>query len=314
MLYLLLGQNRFNRELAVVSLRRTYEGGEMVSLQADQGLDPWYEMVGQSDLFGGEVAVVGRDQLDEWNKSDLEALSRHLLKNGVLDKDGPAVVLLGNQEGVARYPGLAEELVNGAKVRVFAPLSVAEAQRWATAMAASLGVGLKGAQATQLVAKLDCNQFAILNQLRQWGLLKKKTISVQDLDEVIGIEGEMMVFGLTEAWAKRDLSRALEELSLLQAQATPVPVIIGALGWQLELLRFQLLPDVVEEATSTAPFKDFSLRQAKKWARGWSLAEVEAAVADLLQLDGALKTGRVAGGVGLEVLLYSHLPKLSKVE
>lgn len=120
-------------------------------------------------------------------------------------------------------------------------------------------------------------------------------ISAADVRTLVA-GGEVEVFALTEALARRQAGAALEALDrlltgehLLKVLAAVATIMRG--WWRIVLLAERGLgPQAI--ARETGARSDFKVRKDLEQLRGWNAAQLEVATQELLQVDLAVKSGR----------------------
>ncbi len=306
MVHILLGQNSFTKKDRLNQLL-TGAGSQAIYLESDQGLSPWFEVLGQSDLFGHMPVVVGNGQLDDFKTDQLEQLLRHIEQGGSLS-DESLIVLMGKAEKLPDLGVLAEMLKSGLKVEHFHLLSAAMMMQWLKRAAAAKGLTVESRYLSGLGQLFGSDQFAASQQLEVWSLEGQPVIGQEQLLRLGFIGEEATVFGLTDSWSRKQLSKSLEQFHLLIAQSVEIQQLIGMLAWQAELLQACLTIEndglTLSEIKSKA-FNPVALQKTSKAARLWSSAELLRAIEGLLSIEEAMKSQSIDVVVNFELWLHA---------
>ncbi|MEW6545613.1 MAG: DNA polymerase III subunit delta [Bacillota bacterium] len=181
---------------------------------------------------------------------------------------------------------------------------------WARERARARNVSLGPAQAWLLAELCGGDPDLVETELEKLSLALEpgRPVREEDLREHV-FPGPAAPFTLADAWANRDLARALDFLSRLLEQGTDPLRVLGTLAWQARslLLYSYLHREGVRSPAEVARLMETSaagVKAAAARARGFSTQELEFALGRLGETDFLIKTGRMTPRQALEDFLF----------
>jgi DNA polymerase III delta subunit len=264
-----------------------------------------HERIATQSLFaGGTLAVVTNVGALTVKGDDRTALL------GVLSLIAPgnAVVFVESTATGAKEPG-QKRVVDavrsaGGEIRAFRSPKAGELAGWIEAeareRALKLGAGAARELALRIGGFVTDNDAERRNQTRMAALELDKLalyrgtepVSVDDVRALVAEAVPGSVWALTDAVGQRDAAKASGLLERL-APSTPEPVLLAVLHRRIrELLEIgDLLATGIREETlpRTLGLHPFRVQQLATQARRWTVAELQAALEDLLELDATVK-------------------------
>ena len=258
----------------------------------------------QSLFGGGTVAVVTNVGALTVKNEDRDALLALL----PLIAPGNAVVFVEASSTGAKEPGqkrvVAAVKAAGGEIRAFSSPKAGQLAGWIEAEARGrdlkLGAGAARELALRIGGYVTDNDAERRNQTRMAALELDKLslyrgIEPVSSDDVRALVAEAVpgsVWALTDAVGQRDAAKASALLDRL-APMTPEPVLLAVLHRRIrELLE---VADMVasgareESLAKTLGLHPFRAQLLTTQARRWTVAELQAALEDLLELDATVK-------------------------
>lgn len=310
MLYLLHGPDEFARSEALARLRAAYppdvadlnistlEGRKLKieALAAACEAHPFLHdrrMVIVSDAL--KQAKAGKD------RDDLRAY---------LEQVPPICDLIFvEQDDVDRRSVLFTYLKKAGEVLEFLPMEGGELQRWLAERAKLLGVRLDGAAAQHLVDLAGNDTRTLVNELAKLasyvGRGGRVTAPVVDL--LVQDSQEQNLFAFIDDLSARRVGAALRGARGLLEDGQAAPYVLFMLARQVRILIG--VRDLAaqrrrpEEIASELGQKPFVVRKAMDQARNFAPGELEQLHDRLLELDIAIKTGRIQAETALELFV-----------
>lgn len=215
---------------------------------------------------------------------------------------------------VLRAPGRAPARLRSLceKKGVVVPCHVerSDLPTWARDRARARGVRLTPAQAWLLVEMCGGEPDLVESELDKLSLALEpgRAVQEEDLRQHV-FPGPAAPFSLADAWANRDLGRALAAVSRLLGEGVDPARLLATLAWQVRsLLLYSYLqaegtrsPAEVARLMETSPA---AVRATAARARGFSTGELESALLLLGEVDYRIKTGQWAPRQALEEFLF----------
>jgi DNA polymerase III delta subunit len=269
------------------------------------------ECVATSTMFGGGTLVIVTDPAPLVATKPLAAHLAAVLGNVA---EGNGLAFLDNVDGTARRPASLEALRNavaaaGGEVREFKSPTQQGMARWIADRAAERGIRISGPAAALLAERVGAfvregdvdrrrqGELAVA-ELEKLALYRLDAeVRPEDVKALVAdaVPGSTWAFldavGMRRAAEAAELADRLEEL--------PAPLLITHLHRRLrELIQ---IADLLAAGTPapalvrTLKLNPYRAEMLANQARTWTLAELEAALAGLLELDATL-LGRDGGG------------------
>jgi DNA polymerase III delta subunit len=264
-----------------------------------------HERVATQSLFGGgTLAVVTNVGALTVTGDDRNALLAIL----PLIAPGNAVVFVEATATGAKEPGQKRVVdavrAAGGDVRAFRSPKAGELAGWIEAEARERALILAAGAARELALRIGGfvtdNDAERRNQTRMAALELDKLalyrgtepVSAEDVRALVAEAVPGSVWALTDAVGQRDAAKASALLDRL-APSTPEPVLLAVLHRRIrELIEIgDLLATGTREETlpRTLGLHPFRVQQLATQARRWTVAELQAALEDLLELDATVK-------------------------
>lgn len=197
----------------------------------------------------------------------------------------------------------------GARVHEYGLLRKEALKNWVIARARSKGVAIAEEACELLMRYLGSDLRALDTELEKLaahaGYARETTR--EDVAALVSATVEEQVWGMVDALGARDRAAATELLERMLAQDQHPLYLLSMFTRQFRLILSA--KELSEERKLSLPavqaelgVRDFVAEKLLQQARTFSLAELERVLERLLELDQGIKTGRMDGQLGLELL------------
>ncbi len=289
-------------------LREAYlpAGGDVVYLEEDISIKKAISFARGGDIFSPQKILVLKNPLFLNNKTadGEEELVLAYAKKPVSDV---CLVIFANQ--VDKRRRFFKTLVKEKQVYNFSPYKGGELTAWARERARLLGKEISPAALEYLLMCTAENMTHIAGELDKVALFlgEEKTISREVLERLVSCSVNVSIFSLVDLLGDRKKGEGLFLLEEMLSQGEPPLKMLFMISRQLQLLyRIRALLDEgylareLPKHMSLPPFVMSKLtRQVEKFTR----EELARALTLVRETDLAIKTGRKAPGLALELLL-----------
>lgn len=213
---------------------------------------------------------------------------------------------------------LFKELQRRAEVRIFNPLEGEALQQWLIDQARELGVSLAPAAARMLAENAGSDGWTLWNELQKLATYVGPggTITAAEIQLLVVDESESNLFAFIDMLFSRQRSTApgpgFDRLRDLLSGGEAPHYILFMLARQVRLLLAvqsagRSSPDQLARSLGQRPFV---VRKVQEQARGFRPAELRELHNRLVELDQAVKTGRIDALVALDLfvgtLVFEH--------
>lgn len=280
MIVVMAGPNQFTK---LRERRKMTADGRVVRIYGEDGLAPWYESLGQTDLFGESSSIVGERVLDDLAAADQEKLVEHLTSIAA-DNQTQKILFMVHSEAQLNKGALGQYLQQF-RIMKFPLPTASQAGIWLQQEAASMGVQIEKPALIAMVDKFGADQFALKTELSRWALLPNSVITRAMVDGMVPLQSDVDNFDVVNSWAKGRSAKAIDQLMALRRQGIGDQAVIGSLAWKLETLLLS--------AKAPAP---------------WTRPHLEEAAMTLHDLDLGIKQGKVPAALGLELWIIESQP------
>lgn len=310
MLYLLHGPDEFMRSEALAQMRAAFPPEladlNIASLDGRKlKLDQLAVACEAAPFLAERRLVIVRDAL-KYTKAgkDREELRAYLERV-------PAVcdLVFVESDDVDRRSVLFTYLKKVGEVREFTSLQGSELLRWLAERAKMLEVRLEPAAAQRLIELAGSDSRTLVNELGKLASYVGRggRIGVEVVDLLVQDRQEQNLFAFVDTLAARRMGAALAGARALVEEGQAPPYVLFMVARQIRiLLGVQALagqrrrPDDIAAELGQRPFV---VRKAIEQARGFGPGELERLHDRLLELDLAIKTGRIQADTALELFV-----------
>ena len=181
---------------------------------------------------------------------------------------------------------------------------------WAINLGKEQGYSMAKDVAEVLVGRVGARPGVLVKELEKTLLYagKKKTVSRQDVSEVVGETKLEDVFSLTKALAEKDVDEALKLLrNQLSHGGSPIQ-ILGAISWQFRMIweakSYQTQGIHSKEIAKKMGAHPFAVQKALQYTRKFSNQQLRKCYSELVQTDRRLKTSSNKEGA-METLIIN---------
>jgi DNA polymerase-3 subunit delta len=223
----------------------------------------------------------------------------------------PAVcdLIFVESDDVDKRSALFNQLKKIADVREFLPRQGAELTRWLNEQAKQLGVKLEPAAAQRLVDFVGPASRGLFNELNKLASYVGRggRITIAEVDLLVQDGQEQNLFAFIDELSAKQGGTALRSARHLLDEGQAAPYVLFMVARQVRILlgvrglaerRFKL-----EVIAAELGQKPFVVRKALEQVRSFGPGELERLHDRLLDLDHAIKTGRIQAEVALELFV-----------
>lgn len=316
--YLIVGDDELKRETAVRRLKARLGSDEGVAqFNLDEhasaaGLDPEALSSSLDTMpFGSDFRLVILHQAEKLPKALSEAIVDYLA-----DPNPDAVLCLDAaslSKGTRLYKAVAR--LGTHAVIDCSPKKRFELPAYVRSLATSHGATISQAAATELVSRVGESTVYLDNELKSLIALKGPgcEISVSDVEAHVARTAEVKPWDLLDAVCERDATKAC---TLLARMPTTSPVLIHSflMGRVRELICAKALAERGEGALLASELKkqQWQVKNYQRWARGFTMEELERALAAGAACERDLK-GSGDSETAIRLLILSIAGPVRKV-
>lgn len=251
-------------------------------------------VIKNSLLFGGK-ARAGRDEI-------LKYLP-----------DIPAeTCLIFVEEDIDKRIALTKNFKNYGMLVEFAHRKPAELVSWAASQFKSQNIKIDAKALTLLVDYSDGGMTQLSNEIKKLSLYARDSLSItaSDIENICSRSVKSIIFDLTDAIAARNAVRALNILEDMLSMKEPLMRIFFMISrhfrnlYELKSLREEGLRP--EEAVTESGLNPYAASKMLKQLDKFTVKQLSEAVKDCLEVDIAVKTGRIDERIGVESIILKY--------
>ena len=254
--------------------------------------------------FMAERRLVIAREIEALKATDLEELAAYLQS----PSPSTCLVLISNQPRFEKKAIIAPVEANGAVVRFFALLD-RDMPGWIESWVRRQGLSIQRDAMQYVWQTLGNDLQAINNELEKAVIFVKerKTITYDDVKQVVGNFRDYTPFDLADALGKKDREAAFLILSrLIQEGESPVG-LLGSIAWNFRrLMNAKAMESAgigIEEIKKKHRIIFHQAASFQAQLRSYTLGELETAIEVLLNADQALKSSGLNGRLVLERMI-----------
>ncbi len=220
------------------------------------------------------------------------------------------LVLVETESVRANHPVLKKGAALGATVIHFGELKPDNLQPWIIQRAGEYGATIEPTAAGMLGRLVGSNLRALNNEIEKLALYvnNERPITKADVDLLVPYTEEAEKFGLSNAIGHRDARRAYDQLRKeLDEGRNPMAILAGIAAQVRALIEVK---DMAERGMSPAEIarakgwkSDYAAKMRLREAANFSMPRLEQILEILLELDLAIKTGRIDNMLALDTLI-----------
>ena len=139
----------------------------------------------------------------------------------------------------------------------------------------------------------------------------KKTVTIQDIDDICTKSLELKVFGLVDALAGKNTDKALEIFeNLMEVKESPIRVLsLIARQFRLILQCSQMKNRAPRDIAAAIGVQPFVVQECIKQGANFDRETLIQAMKDCLEADIKIKTGQLADTLALESIIVKYAAK-----
>lgn len=293
--YLVVGEDELKRRTVMERLHRRLEASGDIAFNTDRfagDAATGDDVVAACNTvpFASDVRLVQVDDADKLKKADSEALVAYL------DNPCETTVLALTAVKLAKNTRLYKAVAKHGKSAVIdcAPVKRYELPRTVRAMAVTHGIALTEGAARALVEQVGESTVALDNELRKLAVAHRGNDPVTE-HEVLGLvarTAEVKPWDFVDAFSARNSEKALWCLGRMES-VSPHALLAMCTTRIRELLcaRALLERGTPNELARVLKMPDWRVKNHAGWARGYTAAELRAALKGACRTERAMKSG-----------------------
>ena len=320
-LYLFFGPEEFLKKYYVESLEKILLSGEFKSLnrivlEGKQEIGKLTDYCETLPVFSDRKLIIVRNSgLFKPKKKDGEVKKAKPQAQGdeltafIQDLPGHVCLVFYEAEVDKRLKTTLENIKKNGLVVEFEYQRPDELIRWASRKFRASGREINLNTAAKLVESCEQGMTEILNEIEKLLAYTEghQEITPEDIEKVCTKSIKSRIFDLTDAIAEKKSSRALGLLNDMIILKEPVPKILFMIARQFrQILQVRLLQEEgcgLSEIASRIGMSSYIAGKILKQASNFSQSKLKKAVETSLELDLAVKTGKLEDRTAAELLI-----------
>ena len=255
--------------------------------------------------FASPWRLIIAKEFDAYKASDAELLLPYLKA----PSPHTCLVMVSNERKYDRKAIVSAVEASGGACVVFYPLFENEVQGWMTEWARGRGLTIRPDAAHYVKQTLGTDLQKIANELEKVAIFLKerRTVTLDDVRQVVGEFREYSAFDLVEAIGKKDRERAFVILGRILEEGEQPVGLLGMVAWNFRrLLKAKGMEeagqayDVIKKKINVMYFQSSSFQEQ---LRRFSLEELRRAFRVMLETDRRLKSSSLDGGLVMERMI-----------
>lgn len=218
-------------------------------------------------------------------------------------KDDNVLVFFENSAPGAKDKFVSSLKEQGAKAELFEELSGAKLKTWVNKKIENTGVSASAEVVDNLIDYVGGDLWKMANEIKKLAhfvLAKNKTeITADDLEKILVPDLELNIFDTIDAIAKKDKKSAINLFREHLKDGAEVPYLLSMVAWQIR----NILIAKTASGYGAAGISPFVFRKASAQAKNFSLDDLKRIYQKIIDLDAALKVGKVLPETALDLLI-----------
>lgn len=302
MLFFLYGPDSFRRREKLNEYVAAYQAKNKSSFSlfrldgADEDfLSEFCGSIESRSMFGGKKLIIAEGVFGA--SKDVREKLREILENGRNYFSGEEIFVFFSDDDADRRENFFKYLIKHSRVYVFEQLRGAHFEEWLKERAKRKNIILDGGAMASLISLTDNDSARLESELDKLSLFKPEgKIEATDVSEVVLGTG-FDFFGLLDAFSAGDGKNFLleAERALLEGE-NPVGLISALAGQARNVLlawHFISVQRNSRELARDLGVHPFVAEKAMGFARGRKRLDLENLFLRLVQIDAAIKTGKI---------------------
>lgn len=184
-----------------------------------------------------------------------------------------------------------------------------ELVKWVVKVFKSYKKDIDRTAASQLVDNCDEGMNDLLNEINKISSYvgDRGIVTEEDVEKVCTKSIKVKIFDLTDAISEKNVSKALKLLDDMISLKEPLPKVLFMIARQIRLLMEMKLSESeglrLEAAAAKARITPYAAGKIQKQAKKFSIDKLKRVLNESLELDVAIKTGRINDRIAVELLI-----------
>ncbi|NLI57094.1 MAG: DNA polymerase III subunit delta [Clostridium sp.] len=237
-------------------------------------------------------------------KSEDEDFSKYL------ENVPPYTCLIFYEDAIDKRLKLVKNIKNNGLLVEFQYLKQPDLVKWVIKTFKSYKKTIDINVASYLVSISEPGMTEILNEIKKLVsfLGEKENVEISDIDKVCTKSIKSRIFDLVDAVAEKRISVALKLLNDMIILKEPLPKILFMIARQLRLiLQMKVLCNEglgKNEACAKLKMTPYVGNKVYNQAKNFSTKKIKDAIKEAMELDLAIKTGKINDRIAAEILIY----------
>lgn len=219
-------------------------------------------------------------------------------------KDDNVLIFYENNSLAAKDKFLNSLKELGVKLELFEELSGAKLKNWAIKEIEKNKIKISSAVLEDLIDYVGGDLWRLMNEIKKltnFALSENRSeISESDLKKIVVPDLELNIFDTIDALAQKDKKKAINLLKEHLEQGTEVPYLFSMVAWQMKNIIIAKTADNGFSGTGLSPYV---LRKSSYQAKNFSLEDLKRIYQKIVDLDAALKVGKILPEAALDLLV-----------
>lgn len=337
MIYLLFGENKYQIRNRVEKIKNNFlkNGGDLINLAILDGKTLNFEEFQAQAIAPGfffparmtQSGLPARTSQSGWQErlfiiNNLISQGKKEIQEkikGLLSKDFPSHLIFLEEEKISPQNILFKKIKEIGKVEEFVSLKGENLKRWIIEKIKEKGLKIQKSALELVLVSLGNNLFQLENEIEKLSLYlqekNKNIIENEDIKILSAVTFNANIFELIDAIAERKTPKAMELLIKFLEQGEDPLSILGMINYQFKnllmiksLLKINLTYEQIIQKTGLHPFV---VKKTIQGVANFQEEELKEIYKKLLNIDFAIKTGKISGELGLQILVFSLCEKIS---
>lgn len=209
---------------------------------------------------------------------------------------------IGNIAAKDKFLAYLNEI--GAKVEAFSELTLSKVKIWAEKEVEKNKIKISGVALEQLGDYIGSDLWQMSNEIKKLANYArangKMEITEDDVKKIVVPDLELNIFDTIDAIAAKDKKKAINLFKEHLRQGAEVPYLFSMVAWQIKNI---IIAKTFSGSYGGSGLSPFVLRKAGYQAKNFSLEDLKRIYAKIIELDAALKVGKVFPETALDLLI-----------
>ena len=215
------------------------------------------------------------------------------------------VLIFYENDGIAAKDKFLNALTElKVKIENFSELTGAKLKAWASKEIEKSQVKISPNSLESLIDYIGSDLWRLKNEIKKLANYvlseKKQEITEKDLKKIIIPDLELNIFDTIDAIAAQDKKKAINLFKQHLADGAEVPYLFSMVAWQMKNI---IIAKTSSESGGGTGLSPYVLRKATYQAKNFSLDDLKRIYQKIIDLDAALKVGKVLPEAALDLLI-----------